>query len=257
LWPIRFDETNLAPGKQGKRFNPSLIAWEGAYLLAYRDGWRGSQIWLQRLDRAFVPVGDAVQLELFHPREGNYGREDPRAFMFRGQLHIAYIGVVGPRVIRHTSVLYARINNDTLKVEQIFYPHYEKRNSWEKSWSMFEHENELYAVYSIAPHRILHIDGERAEMAYETPSPLPWKPGTEMRGGASPLLIGDEWWSFFHSRTEHPRRTYMAGVYCFDSKPPFRITRFCPEPIMTADWATNTENYCAVVFPCGAVLVKG
>jgi predicted GH43/DUF377 family glycosyl hydrolase len=249
----RFDETNLFPGQPGKRFNPSLTPWKGGYLLAYRHGWRGCQVYVAELGRDLAPLGPPRQLALDHA-EANYGREDPRFFWHNGRLHLAYVGVVGGRRIRHTNVLYARLTED-LRVERVFFPKVPRRNLWEKNHSYFSHGGRLYAVYSIAPHRILEVDGEQATWAHETPTPGPWHLGTEMRGGASPVLVGGEWWHFFHSRIEtRGFRTYCTGLYAFEAKPPFRMTRIIPDPIQWADNGTRPKDqYCAAVFVCGAV----
>lgn len=251
----RFDENNLAPGRQGKRFNSSLIedpTAQHGYILCYRDGWAGSEINLVRMGPDFLPTGNSWRLELRHSRSA-YGREDPRLFFHNGRMHVAFVGVVGGRRL-HTNVLYARLTED-LRVEQVFYPHLEIRNSWEKNWSMFSHGGQLYGVYALAPHRILKIDGDHAELAYESPTPAPWR-GGEMRGGASPVLVGNEWWHFFHDRVEeNGLRIYRTGVCTFENKPPFRIRRFLPDPIMVANSATKPEGqYASVVFTCGAVL---
>jgi FkbM family methyltransferase len=253
----RDDESTLWPGIPGKRFNTSLIAHGDGYAFAFRHGWEGSDIYVGRLDRDFRPVGDPVRLDLFHP-QANYGREDPRLFRFRGRLHVGYIGVRGNRRILYTSVLYARLRDD-FTVEQIYFPEYERRNYWEKNWTFFEHGGRLYAVYAIAPHKVLAIDGERVELAYEVPTPAPWGPGTEMRGGASPVRVGDQFYSFFHSRSEvNGLLVYTAGLYTFDARPPFRVRRIIPEPILVADPATKpADQYAAVVFPGGAVLCDG
>lgn len=253
-WPRTLNERNLHPGSPGLRFNPSLIEWRGGYLFAWRSGWAGSDIYLTHMDREFAPHGPPIRLELFHPRQANYGREDPRLFLFRGRLHVSYIGVEGynGRVLR-TSQLYARIGDD-LRVEQVFAPRYARRNAWEKNWSFFEHGGQLYAVYSIAPHRIVRVDGERVELAHETPTPLPWK-GGEMRGGAAPVLVGDEWWSFFHDRVEENGfRTYRAGLYTFEDRPPFRVQRMIAGPLLVADPRDKPgDQYAAVIWPGGAV----
>jgi hypothetical protein len=252
--PVRLDQHNLAVGTPGVRFNTSLIEWKDGYLMAFRNGWRGSEIYVVPLDGELREIGPAVKLNLTHS-EANYGREDPRLFYFRGKIHVAYIGVVGGSLIRHTSVLYARLS-DSLRVEQVYCPHYPQRNLWEKNWSFFEHDGQLYAIYSIAPHRILSIDGERTKLAYETPTVAPWNPGTEMRGGASPVKVGDEFYHFFHSRVASGNhRVYITGLYTFDAEPPFRVRRMIPDPIDVADRSTKPrDQYASVVFVCGAVL---
>jgi FkbM family methyltransferase len=248
----RFDHRSLATSEPGKRFNPSLLPWRDGYLLAWRNGWAGSEIYLSELNRAFKPTGRHQRLHLWH-QQATYGREDPRLFMFRGQVHIMFIGVMGyAGRVSHTNVLYARLRND-LSVDQIFFPHYPQRNAWEKNWQFFEHGGELYAVYSIAPHRILKIKDNSATLVHETPTRVPWT-GGELRGGASPVRVGDEWYCFFHDRLD-PQRLYRAGLYTFAAEPPFHVRRIIKSPILVADPVTRpADQYCPVVFPGGAVL---
>ncbi len=252
----RFDEANLAVGERGKRFNTSLLedpAKPDGYLFAYRNGWAGSEIYLIRLASDFSPVGEAWKLALRH-KQATYGREDPRLFMHAGRVHIAYVGVVGQRNKIHTNMLYARLAEDCSQVEEVFYPQLKNRRHWEKNWSFFSHVGDLFAIYSIAPHRILQITGNTSEHAYQSYCRIPWQ-GGEMRGGAAPVLIGDEWWHFFHDRIEKTGiRTYRTGLYTFENKPPFKVRRYIPEPVLVADGATRPgDQYAAVVFTCGAV----
>jgi predicted GH43/DUF377 family glycosyl hydrolase len=251
--PRRLHERNLHPQLGGHRFNSSLIDHEDGYLLAWRDGWAGSQIWLTRLDRELRIRGAPHLLRLEHA-QANYGREDPRLFRHQGRLHVAYVGVVGGNHILHTNVLYARLGDD-LSVEQIYYPHYPSRTLWEKNWSFFSHDGALYAIYRIAPHQVLRIDGEQAMLVHQSARKIPWT-GGELRGGASPVRVGDEYWSFCHDRLEAAgRRTYRTALYTFEARPPFRPLRYLPEPLLTARWSTKpADQYCAVVFTCGAVL---
>lgn len=250
-WPIRFDQHNLAPEVPGLRFNTSLIEHGDGYALAFRNGWKGSNIYIQRLDTTFNPKGEAVKLELRH-RDASFGREDARLFYHKNALHISFIGVMGRQRYTHTNQLFARLGDD-FEVQDIFHPVIAKRQKFEKNHQYFDYQNQLYAVYTIAPHVVLKIDSNTATRAYETPCKIPWS-GGHLRGGASPVLIGDEYWCFFHGKHQHPL-TYNIGVYCFSAKPPFQITRMTPDPILEADPATNPGNYCPVVFPCGAVKV--
>lgn len=247
-----WDETIIAPDLPGKRFNSSILDFEDGYLLAFRDGWSGSQIHLIRLTKDFHPTGRAWLLRLFH-KEANYGREDPRLFWHKGRVHVCYVGVVGGHSIAHTSVLYARLSEDAQRVEKIFYPELEGRADWEKNHSYFSHGEELYAVYSISPHRIIRVDGNKASFAYEAPG-LPWRGGIP-RGGASPVKVGESWWSFFHDRVSFKGvRTYRTGLYTFSAKPPFEPLRVIEQPLMMADHSTKPpDQYCAAIFCVGSV----
>lgn len=209
------------------------------------------------MDRRFRPVGPAVRLDLRHA-DANYGREDPQLFIHRGALHVAFVGVLGNRGrVTKTSVLYARLGAG-FSVEAVFAPKPPgvDRRQWQKNWQFFDHAGTLYAVYSIAPHKILRLDEDRAEWAHDTMCPFLW-PGGELRGGASPVLVGDEYFSFFHDKVPGAGKLfYRVGLYTFDAHPPFRVRRAVPHPVLAADPRTNVgpdANYCDCVFPRGAV----
>ena len=248
---IHFDENNLAPCIGGKRFNPSIIEHGDGYALAFRTGWAGSEIGIAILDRDFSPTGEIHMLNLFH-RAANYGREDPRLWRLNGHLHVTYSGVIG--VNGPTNILFARLS-PTFGVEDIFYPQIQGRNSWEKNHSYFDYQGIAHAIYSIAPHKILKVEGHSATWAYETPTRFSW-PWGEMRGGAAPVKVGEEFWHFFHSRVDNRGgvRTYCTGLYTFDAHPPFRVRRFIPEPLEWANPANKpADQYAAVVWAGGAV----
>lgn len=248
----RFDQHNLWPGVSGMRFNASILADGDGYLFAARNGWAGSEIYLGRLTADLQPVGEPMRLKLRH-REAAYGREDPRLFRFRGKAHVAFVGVTVSQRAMRTSVLYARLG-DGGNVEKVFYPRIVGRKAWEKNISFFEHDGQLYAVYYTHPrHRILKVDENETSWAHETPSGIAWH-GGEIRGGASPVRAGGEYWHFFHDRVGRKgKQCYRTGLVAFEAAPPFRVTRYIPEPILIADAATNKDNYADVVFPCGAV----
>lgn len=255
----RFDQKNLFPGHPRSRFNGSITRWGEGYALAWRDGWAGSDIWCTYLDRQFIPQGGSTKLHLQHSR-CSWGREDPRWFSFRGRPHIMFVGVERVSGQDVTSVLYARVN-DQFEVEETFYPEIPGRANWEKNHAYFEREGQLYAIYSTNPYRILAIDGNRAEFVHQSPCLFDFSldresnGAGEIRGGASPVLVGNEWWHFFHSRIETRRgRQYCMGLYTFQNQPPFPITRMVYYPIQWADWTLKpTDQYCADVFPCGAL----
>ena len=84
----------------------------------------------------------------------------------------------------------------------------------------------------------------------------------EPRGGTPPVLIGSEYWSFFHSSLpwagKGKLRHYHMGVYAFEAKPPFRITRMTSRPILSGSHRdVLAEKKPLVVFPCGAIIKDG
>jgi predicted GH43/DUF377 family glycosyl hydrolase len=255
----RFDENNLGVGNPGKRFNASIAEdpASGGYVLAYRDGWAGSQIWCLELDRQFRPASEPVRLELRH-RDAAAGREDPRLFWVGGHLCVAFVGVMAHPTV-YTNLLFARIGRTldgrkrSFQVEDTFHPRVAGRNEWEKNHSMFDHDGHLYSVYSTSPHQVMQVWGDKVEFIDRWSWTTRWD--TELRGGASPIRVGDEYWSFFHSRHDRAGiRVYVTGLYTFAAQKPFRPRRIIPEPIDTADLATKpADQYCPVVFAGGAV----
>lgn len=253
-----FERHTLAPHVDGIRFNPSLIRQaNGDYLLAYRTGWRGSQIHAAALRPDLSWTGHDCRVTLFH-RDANFGREDPRWFMFRGQRHLYYTGVVGGYRGRHTNTLYARLTDDC-RVEAIYSLQIPGRRPWEKNVIPFEYDGRMYAVYQIAPHRVLVIDGDRCEFVTEERWSVPWSGGGELRGGASPILVGDEYWSFCHDSVDPPgrKKCYRTWLYTFEARPPFRPRRVIPYPVQEADPQSNHDNYADVLYVGSATPVDG
>lgn len=250
-WPIQYDEGNLWYGAPGKRFNPSIVEWRGNYAFVFRNGWAGSQIFLGFLNRNFEPIGGLTKLELNDPG-CNYGCEDPRLLIHKGKLTLVFTGVVGGNRILHTNVMLATIN-DNLRVDSLYCPYIEGRNLWEKNHSYFSQKENLWAVYSINPHRVMRVIDGKGEWTYEEPGPK-WS-GGELRGGAPPVLVGDEYWSFCHDRVHsNGMLTYRTILYTFSIKPPFRPMRIIPQPILTANQNNRpSDQYCACVFAGGTI----
>ncbi len=248
---VKIPSETYIPKAEGLAFNASLIRWRGQLLLAHRTGWAGCEVRVIPVDDNYRPIGPSVQLDLLHGA-ATFGREDPRLFVFRGRLHVSYTGFTGSV----TSVLYARLRDD-LTTEAICAPHYSGRRAWEKNWSFFEEENELYAVYSIDPHVVLRIDGDTATVATQSPTNFPWH-GGHLRGGASPVLVRGEWYHWFHGAIdlgqEWPTRQYNTGLYTFMPRT-HRVLRLPEHPLAWADHGTRpADQYCSVQFAGGAVL---
>lgn len=254
---VRADGTLLLREPNGGHpFNPSVIKYGGRWVMAYRTGWAGSRIAVCEIDPENGIVGPSVPLDLRHPRAA-VGAEDPRLFVFRGQLHLSFTAFDGQR----PSVLYAPLNG--LKVDRVIEPHYAARRAWEKNWAFFEGiDNQLYCVYSIDPvHTVLRVDGDRVAVAGQTDSPVVGWVGGHLRGGAPPVLVDGEWWHWFHGALDdgEPNRRYSVGLYAFDPEPPFKLRRWLTHPVA---WASENDfaasgNYCRVAFPGGAVLDRG
>lgn len=250
--PVATRRLALPTRRDGSTFNGSYtILPDGRRVVAARVDWTGADVWVHELGPD-LSVRRTTQLDLSHPAARG-GREDPRFFFHDGRPHISFTGWDGGL---GTSVLYARLRDD-LTVEKVFAPQYARRvRPKEKNWPFFSHRGGLYAVYSIAPHRILRIDGDHAEDAYETLTDHEWI-GGHLRGGASPYLIGDRYYHWFHGRWgEGGAGMYSTGVYTFEAEPPFRVLQLPPRPLLwpkPEDRSPRRAAEPAVVFVCGAV----
>jgi len=138
----------------------------------------------------------------------------------------------------------------------------------EKNWVWFQHDRMLHTVYMTEPHEVLSWNDDFSsvkEIHATSGPPTDWFQYGHPRGGTPPVRIGDEYWSFFHSSTPwdewnkvhpgHARRRYHMGAYAFEAKPPFAITRFCRQPLLTGSQQDPWfDGLPLVVFPCGALL---
>lgn len=249
--PVRVTRVDFGDDRH-YRFNASVIDYGGRRLLAYRTGWAGARVHVAELGPDGAARRSVVVSGLGVPG-ADYGQEDPRLFVHRGRLHVGYTGVeVRPGSGMRTGQFYAELD-DGLQPVRVYSPHYPGRAVWEKNWAFFSHKDALYAVYSVMPHKVLRVDGDAAaEVAAQDYLP-PWS-GGHMRGGAPPVLVGDRYYHWFHGRTD-PAGVYNTGVMTFAPDPPFRVLAVTPRPLMTADPTTKpADQYCAVVFACGAVL---
>jgi len=127
----------------------------------------------------------------------------------------------------------------------------------EKNWQFFEHEGELFCMYSIAPYVIGRVSGTTLELVINEPAPFDWPFGVP-HGGTPPVRVNDEYFTFFHSDlTLSSRRVYVAGVLSFEARRPFRITGYHPEPVMRAGKDNRDHARLYVVYPGGAIFEDG
>ena len=128
----------------------------------------------------------------------------------------------------------------------------------EKNWTWFEHDGTPHLIYNTEPHTVVRWHRERPSEVHETPT-KPWLFGHK-RGGTSAIRIGDEYLCFYHSSTPwtEKKRRYHMGAYCFEAKPPFKITRSTEKPLLSGSkYDPWQEGLPLVVFPCGAIYKNG
>jgi predicted GH43/DUF377 family glycosyl hydrolase len=255
----RIDIGKLAPSPDKSWFNASLIRWEGKLLLCYRVGQAGSRLHIAQLDDLFIPVS-TVPLAFAHPG-CHSGQEDPRFFVYQDTLCLAFIGV-DTRGGTTTHQMVCRLNPRLQPRETTQLAHrHEQRGQWEKNWAFFEAEDGLRAVYDIRNgHQVVRWDGVEAIPSEGADIDWPWNGGM-MRGGASPVKVGQEYYHWFHGKMIRGGvNVYTAGLYTFDAAAPFRPRRLTPNPVLVPHGEAPTKDpkwRKAVNFPCGAILDGG
>lgn len=245
------------PGHESRAaFNCSLLDLpDGRTLFAYRCGWKGARIAMCGLDHAHRPGQSWLLQTPTRTLRDHAGQEDPRLFLHNGELYCSYIGVQSWATGLSTHQCLMRLSPDGRRVTWSGYLDYPGRQEWEKNWQFISHGNQLYAVYSINPHRVLRLDGDKATLIHESPGPDP-KRGDQLRGGASPVLHNGEWYSWFHGKL--PKKggnEYWLGLVTYSADPPFLPLRYVRSKLLEpnrADRPSPTVPH--AVFPCGAAL---
>lgn len=175
-----------------------------------------------RLDAALQVVAGSI-VPLSDTLIGvNKGIGDPRLVQHNGRTYLLYC-----RFDPISDLYLAELDMDTLAAKGpsrlLALP---ARQRHERNWMLFSHDGELLAVYTISPHVILRLElAGQAEVACERIFTTHWNADAytrrygELRGGTSPVRIGDTYYAFFHSSYftgwVHPRlrrvRRWLGG----------------------------------------------
>ncbi len=133
------------------------------------------------------------------------------------------------------------------------------KKRYEKNWLPFLHDNKLHILYKANPWNIVGYGLTWSDIQKYEGDGVAWAHG-DIRGGTSPVKVGDHYFTFPHSSLmwRGRYRRYYAGAMAFDAKPPFTPRMITPEPILRGSqndvWAQKKP---LVIFPCGALYRKG
>ena len=269
---------NLATAGPVRTFNPGLLCEADGWLFAYRivaaDGLRriglcrlnsalqivaGSQVaWSDhvhfRSDRSYADVATQwfADPRLYRLGERvfvywNSGWHEPQNFQFVQEVEPA--------------TLLPRGNPRELILRR-------GRQKLEKNWTLFGAVGEIcHAVYSVTPHRVLQCSFEgTGDIVFDEVANIPWSiagyPASHggLRGGAPPVYVDGEYWSFCHSVHDAPDGyRYAPAVYTFSTEPPFAPTARPTRPLHLGDSRGAQRTYerlnpavGEVIYPCGA-----
>lgn len=258
-------------------FNPAIVRFQERLLMVYRvDFGRGTSANTRAacaicvLDEQLqVTPGSVVALSETIV-DGGANHYDPRFLVMGNRLFVHYNNSWDTQP---NQLFLVEIDPDRLAAKAPARPLAldGPRQSIEKNWILFEHGGELFAIYQIDPHIVLHLEIDapgavRCRPVYRAE----WETAHYTRrygaprGGSPPVRVGDSYVALFHSLTLPHRLTpanpppvvarlnragwfttikrwlrdrldplrYYGGVYSFAATPPFAPTYLRPEPLL-------------------------
>lgn len=278
-------------------FNPSLAVYRGRTILATRDSWGHSKVALWDLQSkkkdwgARVETGpEGIQRITYddpewtcepiasiasnHPEAPRL--EDSRLFTMPWPMTDSERRLCSmfnlpdgypPKLVQ---VGYGVFSEDLTRFDHFEVFKSPPRNLYEKNWTPFwdPNEKELLWSYAWKPKHVVLTSSqnvvENGDYDAMTQNPLPWTGGV-IRGGATPVRInlggGEEvLYYFFHGALKRPQGTvYTVGCLVTEGKPPYRVLRQTPTPLLWPDLPALDETVVKryVVWPGGAVLAYG
>lgn len=231
-----------------RAFNPGVLRIAGGWLLAYRivaEPKLERRIAFCRLDddlrvvpESHVPFSDLVRFRPFEgPMQATSWFADPRLYRLQERLFVYWnSGWHEPRNYQFLQEI------DSQSFHPIGSPREMtlrgERQKLEKNWTLFE-RGDLYAVYSINPHRVLTFSllGEGPMEFCDIGDPIPNPAGYAkihggLRGGAPPQFFGNHYFSFCHSiENRLAGYSYVPAVYRFSAESPFKPTDMPSRPL--------------------------
>jgi predicted GH43/DUF377 family glycosyl hydrolase len=128
-----------------------------------------------------------------------------------------------------------------------------------KNLTYFFLHDKLHCVYTSDPWLVVEFGNKWEEQVHHVGEGPKWKYGL-IRGGTPPVLVGDKFYTFFHSSLpwRGRYRRYYMGALAFEATPPFKPVLWTQEPLLIGSqndfWHQQKP---LVVFPCGAVMENG
>jgi len=261
------------PGTVKCWLNGSSIVHKGKRWLAYRiemkKWFMWSRICLVELDDNWTPIPGTNRLLPLHTRFDGWGAEDPRLFIFRDKLHMAYGD--GFRM------LLAELTDSGEIVKSKYVPTDEEVKNppsfagREKNWGFFSIKNRLFAQQYCASNIVLEFDPKSWVVINRWAHDWIWRSvhGAELHGGSSPVFHNGKLWRLCHTYKQIPRGSWIgwdgkflektnAARYSvfmmeLEPEPPFYPVSISREPVLWTDF----EKFDAVSPTAHAVVFVG
>jgi predicted GH43/DUF377 family glycosyl hydrolase len=266
-------------------FNNAIHRHAGHLVMATRIVTAGQRrITLSRLDEGFRVVPGSATAFSDHLSFADEGQADPG---FHAAPADPRLFSVGARLFLHFNCGYRPVPNKIYLVEvdpRTLLPigkarevvREGPRRLVEKNWTFFAHAEEVFAVYCFAPLEILRVDLAQPERVTCTPAfRHEWDVAGythgygEIRGGATPLRIGDRLLFVCHSVFKgallpggRQGLCYVAPVVITQAAPPFAPLSHSAHPVIELSPAEAAlpqrpkldQRVQEDVYPVGAVL---
>jgi predicted GH43/DUF377 family glycosyl hydrolase len=230
--------------------NPSIVNYNSKIVFCYRKFWYASKLYISYTNEDYSLV-DKKEISI----KEYSALEDPRLFIHKDNLYLSCISL--SKTKHKISQIYLSLDQD-LNIKQVYKPRFKDLKTTEKNWQFFSVNNKLYCIYSLRPYKVFEVIDNDMFLIKEQYKDIPWEYGY-IRGGSSPILLNNNYYSFFHStQIENNIKYYYMGVLKFSSVFPFGPISFTPEPILVPDIEEEKYKdwYAKVVFPCGSIVER-
>lgn len=246
-------------------YNPGMVEWRGRVLFAYRhDSVPPDKVEVDPLShKPVIRIGYLGEdLTVSGEKEILRYAEDPRLFVFKDRVHVAYTNSpkAGDGLLKNY-MRYCELDDD-LNVRRQYRIEYGEPA--EKNWQFFSHGNSLHCVYDIRSQTVLQLNPPATDCEVsQCDQRIEWPWHAEVpHGGNPPVRVGDEYFAFFHHWVRKTRyrefnlgylkKFYFVHAYAFRAHPPFPITRRTRLPLIVPHAQDRL-----IFMPTGAILKDG
>lgn len=263
-------ETYVIAGLPPGAYNPSLIRFRGRLVMAYRyhGDTAKTTIGIAELGEDLKVI--SVETPDLNEDEG-MSLEDPRLFIFKGELWMNYVVSTWPNFPSSQSRNIKLSKPDHWRVSDKDTYWLPDRQTLEKNHVPFVHDEVLHLIWKSCLYdsdagekdrwQVIYTPEDKREM--KTPA-LRWPYG-EIHGGTTPLPFDGKLISFFHSKilNDMPPTPWRYYVGCVVRRaiPPFDMLAVSKRPILIGSEVGGDEARHHfkknVVFSAGAVEHEG